>query len=93
MSDCVNSVVSSMGLVAKVRDGAKVSKRYDRAQTPLERVLASPHISDEIKQALRQRAVTLNPAARWRDPAVTITAPMPCHNHPGSRSGHMGWGR
>ncbi len=66
LSDYVNYFVPSMKLVAKVRDGAKVSKRYDRAQTPLERVLASPHISDEIKQALRQRAVTLNPAALWR---------------------------
>lgn len=66
LSDYINFFVPSMKLVAKVREGAKVHKRYDRAQTPLQRVLASPAIAEETKQAVRVRAAQLNPAALMR---------------------------
>jgi hypothetical protein len=62
-SDLVNFFVPSMKLVAKQRQGAKVKKRYDRPQTPYQRVLASPHIPETTKQALRAYAQTLNPVA------------------------------
>jgi hypothetical protein len=66
LSDYLNFFVPSAKLVAKVREGAKVHKRHDRAQTPFERVLASPEIAEETKQALRERAAALNPAALMR---------------------------
>jgi len=55
-----------MVLVEKVRDGAKVTKRYDRAQTPYQRVLAAPEVPAEAKERLRQLYPTLNPAALLR---------------------------
>jgi hypothetical protein len=42
-----------MVLVEKVRDGAKVMKRYDVAQTPYQRVLAAPDVPEEVKERLR----------------------------------------
>jgi hypothetical protein len=66
LSDYLNFFVPSMKLMEKVREGARVHKRYDRAQTPLERVLASSDIAPEITQALRERAAALNPAALMR---------------------------
>jgi len=53
-------------LVEKVRDGAKVTKRYDVAQTPYQRVLAAPDVPEEAKKRLRQLYPTLNPAALLR---------------------------
>ncbi|HZC02612.1 MAG TPA: transposase, partial [Gammaproteobacteria bacterium] len=38
----INYFQPSMKLVHKVRTGARVTKTYDRAQTPCERLLASP---------------------------------------------------
>ena len=55
-----------MVLVEKVRDGAKVTKRYDGAQTPYQRVLAAPEVSAAAKERLRQLYPTLNPAALLR---------------------------
>jgi len=55
-----------MVLVEKIRDGAKVTKRYDRAQTPYQRVLAAPEVPAEAKERLRQLYPTLNPAALLR---------------------------
>jgi len=66
LSDYQNFFQPSMKLIEKVREGARVHKRYDRARTPLERALASPDIAPEIKLALRERAASLNPAALWR---------------------------
>ena len=55
-----------MVLVEKVRDGAKVKKRYDVAQTPCQRVLAAPDVPEAVKERLRQLYPTLNPAAVLR---------------------------
>lgn len=55
-----------MVLVEKTRDGAKVTKRYDNAQTPYQRVLAAPEIPKEAKDRLRKLYLTLNPAALLR---------------------------
>lgn len=59
----INYFQPTMKLVAKTRVGAKVIKRYDRATTPYQRVLDSPHVSNAHKQALRDIYQTLNP--RW----------------------------
>lgn len=48
-------------LVGKERVGSKVHKRYDQAQTPYRRVLASPAVQGEGKERLRQEYQELNP--------------------------------
>jgi hypothetical protein len=50
-----------MKLQAKERVDSRVRKVYDEAQTPYHRVLASPHVSDQDKERLRQTYMTLNP--------------------------------
>ena len=49
-------------LVRKERHGARVRRIYDRPQTPYQRVLAHPAVSDKRKAALRRLYATLNPA-------------------------------
>jgi hypothetical protein len=51
-----------MKLIEKTRIGSKVKKRYDKPQTPYQRVLASPDISKETKKWLRKEFAKLNPA-------------------------------
>ena len=56
----------TMKLKSKERVGSKVTKRYDDAQTPYQRVLAAPQVSEADKQRLRAKYKTLNPAALKR---------------------------
>jgi hypothetical protein len=56
-----------MRLMSKDRTGSKVTKRYDRAQTPYQRVLATSAVSQAAKARLRMDCVTLNPAALRRE--------------------------
>jgi hypothetical protein len=62
----VNFFQPSMKLVSKERVGAKVKKRYDVATTPYQRVLDSPQVTDEVKAALWQQYLPLNPVALLR---------------------------
>lgn len=55
-----------MKLLSKERLGSKVKKTYDEAKTPYQRVLASPQVSEEVKDALRKLYLTLNPVALLR---------------------------
>ncbi|MGZ3617080.1 MAG: hypothetical protein ACXWPS_19760 [Ktedonobacteraceae bacterium] len=55
-----------MKLLSKERLGSKVKKTYNGAQTPYQRVLASPPVSEEVKDALRKHYLTLNPVALLR---------------------------
>lgn len=95
--DYVNFFMPSMKLVEKIRDGARVRKRYDTAQTPYQRLLASPHVSKTVKTRLRKHYATLNPAELkaeidraqkgLRKLAVrlregTSAPPKPAANHP-----------
>lgn len=59
----VNFFQPSMKLIGKQRIGSKVRKQYDVAQTPCQRVLASPQVSQADKDALRQQFLGLNPVA------------------------------
>jgi len=54
-------------LVAKVRHGARVTKRYDRAQTPYQRLLASGILTDSQCQVLAAQYGQLNPVALRRE--------------------------
>ncbi len=47
----------------KERQGAKVSKKYDRAKTPFQRVLLSEHISQEMKNSLTEEYESLDPVS------------------------------
>lgn len=62
LHDYNNFFMPSMKLVEKVRRGARVTRRYDTAQTPYKRVLASPDVPQTIKRRLRRHYATLNPA-------------------------------
>jgi len=51
----VNFFQPSQKLLLKHRDGAKVYKKHDEAKTPYQRVIESPHVSEERKVALRNQ--------------------------------------
>ena len=52
----------TMKLIEKTRIGSKITKKYDKAQTPYRRVLACPDVSSGDKQALKDLYAKLNPA-------------------------------
>ncbi|UQX09534.1 hypothetical protein [Candidatus Mycobacterium methanotrophicum] len=53
-------------LVSKVRVGAKVSKKYDRATTPYRRAERHEAVSDDDKAVLADTYADINPAAVQR---------------------------
>lgn len=57
----------SVQLVSKQREGSKVTKRYDVAQTPYQRMLAAADVAESTKQRLHAIYLTLNPAALRRE--------------------------
>ena len=61
-----NFFLPTMKLEAKERSGSRVKKRYDKAQTPYQRVLASPQVSKADQLRLKEKYATLNPAALKR---------------------------
>lgn len=56
-----------MKLREKIRDGSKVRKKYEVAQTPYERLLAADKVSKQDKAKLRAEYDRLNPAQLKRD--------------------------
>lgn len=61
LSDYQNFFQPVMRLKTKVRDGAKVTRRYDKPFTAYQRVLKRKDIAKETKQKLRERYRKLNP--------------------------------
>ncbi len=57
----------SVQLVSKRREGGKMMKRYDGAQTPYQRMLVVPEVQENVKETLRAEYLTLNPAALRRE--------------------------
>ncbi|MCA9438408.1 MAG: DDE-type integrase/transposase/recombinase [Candidatus Omnitrophica bacterium] len=57
----------SMKLIEKRREGSRVYKRYDRPQTPYQRLMGSDDVSQEIKQQLEDQFQALNLAALNRE--------------------------
>jgi len=57
----------SVQLVSKERQGGKMTKRYDLAQTPYQRMVAAPAVKESVKETLREEYRTLNPAALRRE--------------------------
>ncbi|HLE16971.1 MAG TPA: hypothetical protein VI728_01655 [Syntrophales bacterium] len=52
----------SMKLIGKIREGSKVTKKYDIPMTPYRRALASSEVSEADKKRLRATYAKLNPA-------------------------------
>ena len=63
----LNYFEPSMKLVGKNRVGSKVTKVYDEAKTPLDRLLASGHLTEKTQKTLEARFLKLNPAKQRRD--------------------------
>ncbi len=57
----VNFFQPSFKLAEKLRDGAKVKKRYHPPATPYHRLLADPRTSDEVRCRVSALHVTLDP--------------------------------
>jgi hypothetical protein len=57
----VNFFQPQMRLVEKVRHGAKLTRRHDRARTPYRRILESSLVADRDKQVLTHTYLELNP--------------------------------
>jgi hypothetical protein len=57
----VNFFQPSMKLLEKERRGARVSKKYDAAKTPFQRILLSDHICPAKKESLTREYETLDP--------------------------------
>lgn len=57
----VNFFLPCFKLKSKVRDGAKVSKKYESPVTPYGRLLSNKHISEPQKAALRETFNSLDP--------------------------------
>ena len=57
----VNFFLPVMMLVHKERRGSKIHKKYDSAQTPCQRALASDKVCPRVKLCLQQTFLELNP--------------------------------
>ena len=56
-----NFFLPAFKLKEKVRVGARIVKKYDRPETPYDRLMKSPHLSAEQKEKLKKRKLSLNP--------------------------------
>ena len=57
----INYFQPSLKLMTKTREGAKVTKRYDQAKTPYQRLISSEHITTLAKEKLKKQYETLDP--------------------------------
>jgi hypothetical protein len=57
----VNYFQPSLKLLSKTRDGSKVTKKYDKAQTPCQRLLSSESVFQECKNKLKLEYESLDP--------------------------------
>lgn len=56
-----NFFIPTMKLIRKQRFGAKIRKTYEKPQTPYDRVMKSPLLSEEQKQKLKERYQCFDP--------------------------------
>jgi len=67
LSDYINFFQPSLKLKEKVRDGAKVTRRYEEAKTPYRRLMESPHLTKTQTQRLQARYDALRLPDLYRD--------------------------
>ena len=65
-SKLTNYFYPQQKLVSKVRDGAKVSKKHDKATTPFRRAIHHPTMTDDRIVAMARTYALINPAATQR---------------------------
>ncbi len=70
-------------LIAKIRTGARVTKRYDRAQTPYQRLRAADGLSAVQKATLEERYLSLNPSRLREQIQEALTALWNLAEQPG----------
>ncbi|MGI8491281.1 MAG: integrase catalytic domain-containing protein [Acidimicrobiales bacterium] len=68
-----NYLLAQQKLVHKQRHGAKVTKRYDRAQTPFERAMVRAELTDRDRARLRRTMRSVRPGALSRSIAELTT--------------------
>jgi hypothetical protein len=84
----INYFQPSVKRLTKIRTGAKVTKRYEAAQTPCQRWLAAPEVDAQAKAALQAEFQSLDPLALlaeierlqdalWRMAKPEVRAPSP----------------
>lgn len=56
-----NFFLPTFKLKEKIRIGARIVKKFDAPQTPYDRLMKSPHLSEERKEKLRLAKKSLNP--------------------------------
>lgn len=66
-ADYQNFFQPMMKLKEKTREGGKVHRVYDQAQTPYQRVLAAGVLKGKQREQLEARYQALNPVALWRE--------------------------
>jgi len=62
-----NFFYTTLKLKAKRREGGKITKKHERAQTPYQRLLESDRIPQETKDKLKTQYAQLNPAELQRN--------------------------
>lgn len=67
LSDYQNFFQPVMRLREKKRDGARVTRRYDKARTAYQRVLEHEEIKPEVKERLKGRFLKLNPKSLLKE--------------------------
>ncbi|HEY3606739.1 MAG TPA: transposase family protein [Pseudonocardiaceae bacterium] len=67
LRDQINFFTPQQKLLSKTRQGAKVIKKHDSAQTPFQRVCVDRHVDIADVAVLREYYTTLNPAAIRRE--------------------------
>jgi hypothetical protein len=65
-SQLTNYFYPQQQLVSKVRDGAKVTKKYDTATTPFRRAIDHPTMTDDRIASMARTHALINPAATQR---------------------------
>ena len=65
-SQLTNYFYPQQKLISKVRDGAKVTKKYDTATTPFRRAINHPTITDDRIASMTRTHALINPAATQR---------------------------
>ncbi|MGH3514772.1 MAG: integrase catalytic domain-containing protein [Pseudonocardiaceae bacterium] len=68
-----NYLLAQQKLIHKQRHGAKVTKRYDRAQTPFERAMARAELTDQDRARLTKTMRSLHPGPLARSIAELTT--------------------
>lgn len=61
-----NHLLAQQKLVFKQRNGSKVTKRHDRAQTPHERTLAWEGLTDKDRRAMKRAMAQIRPVELYR---------------------------